>query len=68
MRLDLVGRTLRSYKPDEEAYLTAVDYLDLEPAEVMMVAAHKRDLDASCEAGLQTTYNPPALGVESRAS
>jgi len=45
-----------TYKPDEEAYLTAVDLLDLDPDEVMMVAAHERDLDASREAGLHTAY------------
>ncbi|MDL5363827.1 haloacid dehalogenase type II [Halalkalicoccus sp. NIPERK01] len=44
------------YKPDEEAYLTAVDLLDLQPTAVMMVAAHERDLDASREAGLRTAY------------
>jgi 2-haloacid dehalogenase len=44
------------YKPDEEAYLTAVDYLDLQPAEVMMVAAHERDLEATREVGLRTAY------------
>ncbi|WP_336342931.1 haloacid dehalogenase type II [Halalkalicoccus ordinarius] len=44
------------YKPDEEAYLTAVDLLDLRPEEVAMVAAHERDLDASREAGLRTAY------------
>jgi 2-haloacid dehalogenase len=44
------------YKPDEETYLTAVEYLDLRPEEVMMVAAHERDLEASREAGLRTAY------------
>ncbi|MCH7659579.1 MAG: haloacid dehalogenase type II [Euryarchaeota archaeon] len=44
------------YKPDEEAYLTAVDLLDLQPEEVMMVAAHERDLDASSKVGLKTAY------------
>lgn len=44
------------YKPDEEVYLTAVDLLDCQPEEVMMVAAHERDLDASREAGLRTAY------------
>lgn len=44
------------YKPDEEAYLTAVDLLALQPAKVMMVAAHERDLEASREAGLRTAY------------
>jgi 2-haloacid dehalogenase len=46
----------KHYKPDAEAYLTAVEYLDREPGEVMMVAAHERDLDASRDAGLHTAY------------
>lgn len=44
------------YKPDEEAYLTAVNLLDLQPEEIMMVAAHERDLDVSHEVGLRTAY------------
>lgn len=54
------------YKPDEEAYLTAVDLLDHEPDEVMMVAAHETDLDASREAGLRTAYvhRPAEWGPE----
>lgn len=44
------------YKPDEEVYLTAVDYLDLEPDQVMMVAAHGGDLAASNDAGLRTAF------------
>jgi 2-haloacid dehalogenase len=44
------------YKPDEEVYLTAVDLLDLDVDEVMMVAAHESDLDASRDAGLHTAY------------
>jgi 2-haloacid dehalogenase len=44
------------YKPDEEVYLTAVDLLDCRPEEVVMVAAHGTDLDASREAGLRTAY------------
>jgi 2-haloacid dehalogenase len=44
------------YKPDEEAYLTAVDLLDVAPDRVAMVAAHERDLEASREAGLRTAY------------
>jgi 2-haloacid dehalogenase len=44
------------YKPDEEAYLTAVDLLDCRPEEVLMVATHERDLDAASEAGLRTAY------------
>ena len=54
------------YKPDEAAYLTAVDLLDLEPDEVLMVAAHERDLDAAREAGLHTAYvhRPTEWGPE----
>jgi 2-haloacid dehalogenase len=44
------------YKPDEEVYLTAVDLLDCRPEEVVIVAAHGTDLDASREAGLRTAY------------
>ena len=44
------------YKPDEEVYLTAVDLLNLDAEDVMMVAAHERDLDASHDAGLHTAY------------
>jgi len=44
------------YKPDEEVYLTAVDLLDLDADDVMMVAAHEGDLDASRDAGLHTAY------------
>lgn len=54
------------YKPDEDAYLTAVDLLDLRPEEVVMVAAHERNLDASREAGLRTAYvhRPSEWGPE----
>ncbi|PSP73831.1 haloacid dehalogenase type II [Halobacteriales archaeon QS_3_64_16] len=54
------------YKPDEEAYLTAVDLLDCDPEQVMMVAAHERDLDASEELGLRTAYvhRPAEWGSE----
>lgn len=44
------------YKPDPEAYLTAVDLLDLEPQEVMMVATHPSDLRAAARVGLRTAY------------
>lgn len=44
------------YKPNEEAYLTAVDLLDCAPERVVMVAAHEMDLDAARDAGLHTAY------------
>lgn len=54
------------YKPDEEAYLTAVDYLGLQPAEVMMVAAHERDLmRAARQDSGPLTPTDPWSGVQS---
>jgi 2-haloacid dehalogenase len=44
------------YKPDPEAYLGAARLLALKPEEVMMVAAHKEDLDAAARAGLRTAF------------
>jgi len=46
----------RHYKPDREVYLTAVDLLDLTPEEVVMVAAHRTDLDAARSCGLGTAF------------
>ena len=44
------------YKPAEEAYLRAVDLLDVTSDRVMMVASHEMDLEAASEAGLRTAY------------
>lgn len=54
------------YKPDAEAYSRAVDLLDRDPKEVLMVAAHERDLDASRDVGLRTAYvhRPAEWGSE----
>ncbi len=46
----------RHYKPDREVYLSAAEFLDLEPAEVMMVAAHVGDLRAATGVGLRTAF------------
>ena len=46
------------YKPDRETYLSAPRMLDLKPAEVMLVAAHKNDLDGAKKAGLMTCFVP----------
>ena len=46
----------RHYKPDREVYQSAADFLDLMPAEVMMVAAHSGDLRAAKDAGLRTAF------------
>lgn len=50
----LGAELVRHYKPDPEVYQSAADFLDLEPAEVMMVAAHLGDLRAAKGVGLRT--------------
>jgi 2-haloacid dehalogenase len=54
----------RHYKPDRDVYLSAAYYLDLKPAEVMMVTAHKGDLQAARSCGLRTgfIYRPDEFG------
>jgi 2-haloacid dehalogenase len=52
----LGAELVRHYKPDREVYLSAADFLDLEPAEVMMVAAHLGDLRAAKALGLKTAF------------
>src|SRR5438045_5511331 len=54
--LILSAELARHYKPDREAYLTAVDLLGLKPDEVMMVAAHMSDLNAARSFGLRTGF------------
>src|ERR1700674_847903 len=44
------------YKPDPEVYLGAAAALDLEPDQVMMVAAHKGDLRAAQSTGLRAAF------------
>ena len=45
-----------AYKPDPRVYLASVAALGLEPAEVMMVAAHNGDLQAAAGCGLRTAF------------
>ena len=52
----LGAELVRHYKPDREVYQSAVDFLDLKPAEVMMVAAHLGDLRAAQAVGLKTAF------------
>jgi 2-haloacid dehalogenase len=47
---------VKHYKPDRETYLMAPEFWDVEPAAVMMVAAHAGDLDAAKKLGLRTAY------------
>ena len=44
------------YKPAAEAYRTAARLLGLQPAEVMLVAAHPWDLEGARAAGLRTAF------------
>lgn len=45
-----------AYKPAPQAYLTAARLLDIEPAELMLVAAHPADLAGARAAGLRTAF------------
>jgi 2-haloacid dehalogenase len=58
LRLDCIlsAELARAYKPAPEAYLLAPRLLGLEPAEVMLVAAHPLDLAAARRAGLRTAF------------
>jgi 2-haloacid dehalogenase len=44
------------FKPDRETYLGACGLLDLEPAEVMLCAAHNKDLAMARSLGLGTAF------------
>lgn len=46
----------RTYKPDKKLYLGAADLLSLEPAEILMVAAHNQDLEAAKSHGMKTCF------------
>jgi 2-haloacid dehalogenase len=52
----LGAELVRHYKPDREVYQSAADFLDLAPAQVMMVAAHLGDLRAAKGVGLRTAF------------
>ena len=50
------AETFMHYKPDPETYLGAVNKLNLQNNEVMLVAAHNNDLLAAKECGLKTAF------------
>jgi 2-haloacid dehalogenase len=52
----LSAEVFRAYKPHPSTYLGAAKVFDLEPAEVMLVAAHQDDLAAARGCGLQSAY------------
>ena len=49
---------VQHYKPDHETYLSAAQFMQVKPSEVMLVAAHKGDLDGAARAGLKTAFVP----------
>jgi len=54
--LILSAEVFRHYKPDPETYLGVAATFDLQPQEVMLVAAHKDDLQSANKLGLQTAF------------
>ena len=64
----LSAEVFRHYKPDPETYLGAADALGISPAQTMMVAAHKNDLQAAQACGLRTAFvrRPKEFGPKVR--
>lgn len=52
----LSAEVFRAYKPHPSTYLGVAKVFDLEPGDVMLVAAHQDDLAAARTCGLQTAY------------
>ena len=54
--LILSAEVFRHYKPDPETYLGVCDVFDIEPARMMLVAAHHDDLAAARACGCRTAF------------
>jgi 2-haloacid dehalogenase len=52
----LSGELVQAYKPDPAVYRMALNLLDLDPGQTMMVAAHPWDLRAAAQHGMRTGY------------
>ena len=52
----LSAETFRHYKPDPETYLGVCRLFEIPPQEMMLVAAHKDDLDAARLLGCRTAF------------
>jgi 2-haloacid dehalogenase len=52
----LSAELARAYKPAPQPYLTAARLLDLDPAQILMVACHAWDIDGARTAGLRTAF------------
>ena len=59
----------RAYKPTAQAYLGTAAALNLEPHEVMLVAAHNSDLAAASKTGFRTAFvaRPDEYGPKKKA-
>jgi len=57
----LTGELSHAFKPDPKVYQLAVDYTGFEPDQLLMVSAHKWDLQASKQAGFRTAFVPRPL-------
>jgi 2-haloacid dehalogenase len=54
----LGAEAARAYKPQPQAYLGNAELLNLQPEQVMLVAAHNGDLAAAASVGLRTAFVP----------
>ena len=54
--LILSAEVFRHYKPDPETYLGVAQVFELQPAQTMLVAAHKDDLQGARRCGLVTAF------------
>ncbi|MCD6733894.1 MAG: haloacid dehalogenase type II [Burkholderiaceae bacterium] len=54
--LVLSAEVFRHYKPDPQTYLGVCEVFDVEPARMMLVAAHHDDLEAARACGCRTAY------------
>ena len=65
----LSAELARHYKPDQEVYETAARLLDLEPPSILMVAAHRHDLEGAKAVGFRTAFiaRPLEWGPEGQA-
>lgn len=52
----LSAENVQRYKPDPQVYRLAPRLFDLKPGQVLMVAAHERDLQSAAEHGLRTAF------------
>jgi 2-haloacid dehalogenase len=66
----LSAEIVKRYKPDPSVYQLAPELFDLQPSQVMMVAAHEHDLQAARKHGLKTAFvhRPLEHGPEKASS